>query len=176
MVTLDGGLLIGFSGPIDRVTALATGSPLPPSPGVYAFFFKDAPSAVPVSNCLRDHDGFMLYVGIAPDKPGKRISRQTVRAMATWSSASSGIIAPGLHEVQERAVKLANENADAAFKLAKDVAQAKDLQELIDLQTRYAQSQMKWFAYQTQEFGRLMAKALSQTPAANRSDHQGRTS
>ena len=98
------------------------------------------------------------------------------QAMATWSSASSGINVPGLHEVQERAVKLANENADAAFKLAKDVAQAKDLQELIDLQTRYAQSQMKWFAYQTQEFGRLMAKALSQTPAANRSHHHGPSS
>ena len=67
------------------------------------------------------------------------------------------------HEVQERAVKLANENADAAFKLAKDVAQAKDLQELIDLQTRYVQSQMKWYAYQSQEFGRLMAKAISDT-------------
>jgi hypothetical protein len=82
------------------------------------------------------------------------------QAMATWSSASSGIIAPGLHEVQERAVKLANENADAAFKLAKDVAQAKDLHELIDLQTRYVQSQMKWYADQTQEFGRLMTRAL----------------
>jgi hypothetical protein len=63
------------------------------------------------------------------------------------------------HEVQERAVKLANENADAAFA----VAQAKDLQELIDLQTRYVQSQMKWYAYQSQEFGRLMAKAISDT-------------
>ena len=94
------------------------------------------------------------------------------QTMATWSSASSGMIVPGLHEVQERAVKLANENADAAFKLAKDVAQAKDLQELIDLQTRYAQSQMKWFAYQTQEFGRLMAKALSETAAANRPDRR----
>ena len=59
------------------------------------------------------------------------------QAMAAWSSASSNVIAPGFHEVQERAVKLANENADAAFKLAKDVAQAKDLHELIDLQTRY---------------------------------------
>jgi hypothetical protein len=43
-------------------------------------------------------------------------------------------------------VEFANENADAAFKLAKDVAQAKDLHELIDLQTRYVQSQMKWYA------------------------------
>ena len=68
------------------------------------------------------------------------------QAVAAWSSASSNVIVPGFHEVQERAVKLANENADAAFKLAKDVAQAKDLHELIDLQTRYAQSQMKWYA------------------------------
>jgi hypothetical protein len=48
-----------------------------------------------------------------------------------------------------------------AFKLAKEVAQAKDLHELIDLQMRYVQSQMKWYADQTQEFGRLMARALT---------------
>ena len=40
------------------------------------------------------------------------------QTMAAWSSASSDVIAPGFREVQERAVKLANENADAAFKLA----------------------------------------------------------
>jgi hypothetical protein len=83
------------------------------------------------------------------------------QAMASWSSASSDVIAPGFHQVQERAVKLTNENADAAFQLAKQVAQAKDLHELIDLQTRYVQSQMKWYADQSQEFGRLMAKALA---------------
>jgi hypothetical protein len=83
------------------------------------------------------------------------------QAMAAWSSGSSSVVAPGFHEVQERAVKLANQNADAAFGLAKDVAQAKDLQQLIDLQTRYVQSQMRMYADQTQEFGRLMARALS---------------
>jgi len=83
------------------------------------------------------------------------------QTMAAWSSASSDVDAPGYREVQEHAVKLANENADAAFRLAKDVAQAKDLHELIDLQTRYVQSQMKWYAEQTQEFGRLMTRALS---------------
>jgi hypothetical protein len=83
------------------------------------------------------------------------------QSMTSWSSASSEVIAPGFREVQERAVKLANENADAAFKLAKEVAQAKDLHELIDLQTQYVQSQMKWYADQTQEFGRLMARALT---------------
>jgi hypothetical protein len=83
------------------------------------------------------------------------------QAMAAWSSASSEALAPGFQEVQERAVKLAHENADAAFDLAKNLAQAKNLHELIDLQTRYVQSQMKWYADQTQEFGRLMAKAVS---------------
>ena len=82
------------------------------------------------------------------------------QTMAAWSSASSDVVAPGYREVQEHAVKLANENADAAFRLAKNVAQAKDLHELIDLQTRYVQSQMKWYAEQTQEFGRLMTRAL----------------
>ena len=37
--------------------------------------------------------------------------------------ASSDVIAPAFHEVQERAVKLAN---DTAFTLAKEAAQAKD--------------------------------------------------
>jgi hypothetical protein len=46
------------------------------------------------------------------------------------------------------------------FNLARDVANANDLQELVTLQTRYVQSQMKWYAQQTQEFGRLMAKSL----------------
>ena len=36
------------------------------------------------------------------------------QAMTSWSSASSDVVAPGFREVQERAVKLANENADAA--------------------------------------------------------------
>ena len=40
------------------------------------------------------------------------------QAMAAWSSASSDVVAPGYREVQEHAVKLANETADAAFRLS----------------------------------------------------------
>jgi hypothetical protein len=69
-------------------------------------------------------------------------------------------IPPGFNEVRDRAANFAKENANAAFKLAKDVTQAKDLQELLNLQTRYVQSQMKWYADQTQQFGQLMAKAF----------------
>ena len=82
------------------------------------------------------------------------------QAMAIWSAPNSGAITPGFSEVRDRAANFAKENANAAFKLAKDVTQAKDLQELLNLQTRYVQSQMKWYADQTQEFGQLMAKAF----------------
>lgn len=85
------------------------------------------------------------------------------RNMALWSTPTSDAVTPGFDEVRERAIKLAKENADAAFALAKEVAQAKDLQELLRLQTRYVQSQMKWYADQTQEFGQLMIKALGGT-------------
>jgi hypothetical protein len=105
------------------------------------------------------------------------------RNMALWSAPGSDAATPGFDAVRERAVKLAKENADAAFALAKEVAQAKDLQELLDLQARYVQSQMKWYADQTQEFGQLMIKALGgmkapQTPrqtsaSAQRPDSRG---
>jgi hypothetical protein len=74
-------------------------------------------------------------------------------AMAGWAPTS-----PTFHEVRERAVEFAKQNADAAFALARDVSQANDFRELLNLQTQYVQSQMRWYANQTQEFGRLMLK------------------
>jgi hypothetical protein len=79
------------------------------------------------------------------------------QAMAVWSASST----PKFHEVRERASEFAKENADAAFALAKEVSQAKDLQELLSLQTRYVQSQMRWYADQTQEFSQLLARAAA---------------
>jgi hypothetical protein len=81
-------------------------------------------------------------------------------AMGLWSASPSDTASPAFNEVRERAIQIPRENADAAFKLAKDVANAKDLQELVTLQTRYVQSQMKLYAQQTQQFGQLMAHAF----------------
>jgi len=92
------------------------------------------------------------------------------QTMAVWSPPPSDLVAPGFNQVRERAVKFAKENADAAFTLASEVAQAKDLQELLSLQTRYVQSQMRWYADQTQEFGELLAKALGKMQEARRAD------
>ena len=83
------------------------------------------------------------------------------QAMRAWSAPSSDAASSAFNEVRERAIKITQENADAALNLVRDVANAKDLQELVTLQTRYVQSQLKWYAQQTQEFGRLMAEAFT---------------
>ena len=53
--------------------------------------------------------------------------------------------------------------AEAGFALASELANARDLQELVTLQSNYAQKQMKLYALQTQELGRLMTEALRNT-------------
>lgn len=83
------------------------------------------------------------------------------QVMRVWSTPLSDTGSTAFNEVREKAIRISQENADAAFSLAKDVANAKDLQELVTLQTRYVQSQLKWYAQQTQEFGRLMAEAFT---------------
>ena len=95
------------------------------------------------------------------------------QAMAVWSAPSPDVIAPGFTEVRARAAKFAKENAEAAFKLAREVANAKDLQELLTLQSHYVQSQMRWYARQTEQFGQLMATAfthLQQPPVKEQHD------
>lgn len=88
------------------------------------------------------------------------------QTMAVWGMPPSDTITSGFDRVRARAVRFAKENADAAFKLAREIANAKDLQELLSLQTRYVQSQMRWYADQTQEFGQLMAGALGSMEAS----------
>ena len=82
------------------------------------------------------------------------------QAMAAWSKVPSNVITAGFKAVQERAIHFAKENAETSFTLASELAQAKDLQTVLTLQSRYAQNQMSSYALQAQELGRLMAEAV----------------
>ena len=66
-----------------RAEVLARPCPVPARPGIYAWYFLEAPGSVDVTGCL-EHDGFrLLYVGISPKAPpknGKPPSRQTLRS------------------------------------------------------------------------------------------------
>ena len=82
------------------------------------------------------------------------------QAMSVWSTAPSNVMTSGFRDVQELAIRFAKENAEAGFALASEVANAKDIQGVMTLQSRYAQTQLQSYARQAQELGRLMAEAV----------------
>jgi len=82
------------------------------------------------------------------------------QAMSMWFGAMpSNAMTSSFKSVQERATQYAKSNAEAAFALADDIANARDLQAIFKLQTEFAQSQMQAYATQAQDLGRLMAEA-----------------
>ncbi len=57
----------------------------------------------------------------------------------------------GLSGVQERALKFAEQNIDAGFSLAKELSQAADLTEMLQIQNKHVQQLLHSFSAQTQE-------------------------
>jgi hypothetical protein len=72
---------------------------------------------------------------------------------APMGARPSNLMAAGFKDVQDRAVAMAKKNADSAFALVEKIAKAQNFQEIVTLQTRFAQQQM-------QELQRLMEKTL----------------
>jgi phasin len=72
---------------------------------------------------------------------------------------SQGAMTSGAVEVQAQIAKFAEENIQASFAFASDLASARDLKQYIEIQQRYAQKQMQAYAHQAQELGKLMSEA-----------------
>jgi len=87
-----------------------------------------------------------------------QLTEAMTQAVRAWSAPST-VVTSGFKVVQERAIQFAKENADAGFALASELAKAMDLQDILRLQSNFAQIQMQSFARQAQELGRLMAEA-----------------
>ena len=82
------------------------------------------------------------------------------QASGMWLAAlPSNEMTSGFKVVQERATRFAKQNAEACFALAAELANAKDIQDVLAIQSRYAQTQMQAYALQAQELGRLVAEA-----------------
>src|SRR5215475_14246099 len=60
------------------------------------------------------------------------------QAMNTWSKGPATGGASGFKSVQDRAIVFAKENAERSFNLASEIARAKDVQEVLILQSRQA--------------------------------------
>jgi hypothetical protein len=81
------------------------------------------------------------------------------QAMNAWST-NGGPEAGNFKALQERAIAFAKENAERSFSLASEIAKAKDMQEVVTLQSRYVQTQMQTFGIQAQQLSWLMADAF----------------
>jgi len=77
-----------------------------------------------------------------------------------WTALPANEMTSGFKAVQERAIRFAKQNSDAAFQFASSLANAKDVQDVLALQAHYAQTQMHTYALQAQELGRLLTEAL----------------
>ena len=86
------------------------------------------------------------------------------KAMGAWMGAMpSNPVAAGFKEVQERAVAMAKQNADSAFDVVEKMTRAQNLQEILTLQTRFAQDQMQAITAQTQELHKLIGEAVQKS-------------
>jgi len=82
------------------------------------------------------------------------------QAVGTWFGAMpASEMTSGFKSIQERAAEYAKTNAEAAFALADEITKSRDLQEILSLQSRFAQNQMQAYATQAQEIGKLMTEA-----------------
>lgn len=67
---------------VSRPEAISRTSPVPKSPGVYAWYFNEPPPGVPTGGAHRLDGWFLLYAGISPRKPRSldgRASLGTIR-------------------------------------------------------------------------------------------------
>lgn len=78
---------------------------------------------------------------------------------ASLTSVPATAMSTSFSNIQERAINFARQNFEASFSLATDLARAKDIAAVLDVQKRFAQSQMQAYAMQAQELGGLMMTA-----------------
>ncbi len=86
------------------------------------------------------------------------------KAMGAWAGAMpSNPVASGFKDVQDRAVAMAKQNADSAFSLVEKITKAQNLQDILTLQTRFAQDQMQAYTEQTQQLHKLIGDAVQKS-------------
>ena len=83
------------------------------------------------------------------------------KAMGAWMSAvPSNPLSAGFQHMQDRATKIAMENAEAAFTFGGKISSAQTPQDIFLLQTQFAQDRMQAFVAQTQQLYSVIAEGF----------------
>jgi hypothetical protein len=91
----------------------------------------------------------------------EQLSDFVTQAMDAWMGAmpANPMIA-GFKDVQGRAMEIAMENAESAFTFAGKICNAPTPQDIVTLQTQFAQERVQAFVTQTQQLFSLVGEAL----------------
>ena len=73
------------------------------------------------------------------------------KAMDAWTGAMPSPMAAGFKDVQGRAMQIAKENAESVFTFACKISNVRTPQDIVTLETQFAQDRMQAFVTQTQE-------------------------
>jgi len=83
------------------------------------------------------------------------------KAMGAWTGAMpANPMATVFNDIQDRVAAMAKQNAGSIFAFAGKISNAQTLQDVLMLQTQFAQDQMQAYATQTQELQKLIGEAL----------------
>ena len=86
------------------------------------------------------------------------------KAVGPWMDAMpSNPATAGLQRMQDLAMKISMENAEAAFTFGGKMSSAQTPQEILQLQTQFAQDRMQAFVTQTQQLYSVITEALQKS-------------
>ena len=85
------------------------------------------------------------------------------KAVGAWMGAIPSPMAAGFKDFQDRAAEIAKKNAESAFALIEKIVKAQTFQEILTLQTQFAQDRMQAFTTQTQQLFGLMGEAFEKS-------------
>jgi hypothetical protein len=86
------------------------------------------------------------------------------KAVGAWTGAlPSNPMAAVVKDVQDRALQIAKENAESAFTFAGKISNVRTPQDIVTLQTQFAQDRMQAFVTQTQQLFSVIEEAIQKS-------------
>ena len=97
------------------------------------------------------------------------------KAMGAWIGAMpSNPMAAVVKDVQDRAMQIAKENAESVFTFAGKISNVRPPQDILTLQTQFAQDRMQAFVTQTQQLFSVIEEAIQKSERGAHGRRDGR--
>ena len=91
----------------------------------------------------------------------EQLAHFMIKAMGTWTDAlPANPMAAVFKDAQGRAMEIAMENSESVFTFAGKISNAQTFQDIVTLQTQFAQDRMQAFTPHTQELHKLIGETV----------------